>query len=1046
MTALTCLLALLCAIQCYAGTSFDVSTLDGSNGVTINGAAAGANIGSSLANAGDIEVDGLDDLLIGAAAANEAYLFYASSFSSSPLSASDLDGSVGVLFPGLTAGDELGTSVRGGGDFNDDGFTDLLISAPGAFSGAGAVYIIFGPTLNHPFDLSLLDGSNGLVYRGTLPGDRVGESLEFADMNGDGIDDMIAGAPAAGVGGEVHVLYGNSSWSLALVTAPSLNGFNGAILEAGFPGMQLGASLCGLSDLNDDSNNDLAMGAPGASVGGLTGVGVVQVVYGGAPFTHLFNVSSVTGADGFSAQGGEMSGFVGDRALACGADFSGDGLNDLAIGAWGASGGTGDTFVLYAVPGGPPAVVDLISMPAGQGIELRGETFGDQSGSALALGDSQVVGQGDLLIGSPGSTPGTAHLVQGPAGAGPVLLSNIDGGAVDGIAFPGISSGDAAGTAAAFIKANSDSSSDAVFSSPFATAGGNPGAGQVYVVFGYIPTATPSPTITTTPTATTTATSTPTTTATATATTTATSTITATTTPTSTATTTATATAQVTPLPTVTAAPEPGWIIEPQTGTVDTLFSFIFFDWESLPNSAVLGYNVNYRHDGIDFKLFSDFEFGSTLFAFMPAGEITATGVVQLRDESTGDVTLRYTESMKISVRLPEGDPDDILQDIMDDIVLEIADENIDEALQDLVSITTLLLPEVDDIEGTIADIIDFLEDIANSTESLTDANTIRFTYVTSKLVEEIQDETLIERDVNLYLSAVSVLTDFIESTVSAGSGIGETAAQLSLQTVSYILEKEELVESTTQPFFDAVDAIIPAAFIPLPCNSNISLSANEIEVLLSTHADDSIEFQDSLFGLPKELVGDCQAVAVSRFTSYPFGALCSTRQDSDVFSLSIHDGDSFAERDVQNLEEPVVLSLPVSQPTLDTENSCNKQDESVEFSCVFFDRESGCWSDKGCQAVESGDGSVSCECTHLTDFSVLTSVKEGGGNCDTGSDAVFTPIVVSSLTTLVAAIVVVSSIIVVYQLSVKVRSFLGGSEAARVEKLRVAKKLYCTV
>src|SRR3990172_4176927 len=137
--------------------SFDLATLNGSNGFRLDGIDAGDNSGFSVASAGDVNGDGFDDLIIGAhyadpggdGSAGESYVVFgkASGFAAS-FDLATLDGSNGFRLDGIDAQDFSGRSVTSAGDVNGDGFDDLIIGArsadPGGDSAAGESYVVFG--------------------------------------------------------------------------------------------------------------------------------------------------------------------------------------------------------------------------------------------------------------------------------------------------------------------------------------------------------------------------------------------------------------------------------------------------------------------------------------------------------------------------------------------------------------------------------------------------------------------------------------------------------------------------------------------------------------------------------------------------------------------------------------------------------------------------------------------------------------------------------------------------------------------------------------
>ena len=117
------------------------------------------------------------------------------------LELSDLNGQNGFSLNGVAADDFSGRSVSGAGDVNGDGIDDLIIGARGADpngnSDAGSSYVVFGSDsgLPNPFDLSAINGLNGFTINGVAAFDHSGISVSSAgDVNGDGIDDLIIGA------------------------------------------------------------------------------------------------------------------------------------------------------------------------------------------------------------------------------------------------------------------------------------------------------------------------------------------------------------------------------------------------------------------------------------------------------------------------------------------------------------------------------------------------------------------------------------------------------------------------------------------------------------------------------------------------------------------------------------------------------------------------------------------------------------------------------------------------------------------------------------
>ena len=467
------------------------SSLDGMNGFKLSGVARDDRSGSSVSNAGDVNGDGFDDLIIGAYRASANGLFAGASYVvfgkasgfDANLDLSSLDGRNGFR---LSAGERLqysGRPVSGAGDVNGDGFDDVIIS-----SRQGATYVVFGKPTGFPatLDLSALDGNTGFKLIGPA-NNGVGGSVSGAgDFNGDGFDDLIIGAG----NGSSYLVWGRASGFLTSL----LSGDNAVDLH-GIASDGSGGSVSGAGDINGDGFDDLIIGAFPA--GPNSGSGVSYVVFGNAEgFPHNFNLALLDGTNGFQISSLAANGYSGSAVSGAG-DVNGDGFDDLLIGAPHADpngDSSGASYVIFGKARGFAGNLDLSTLDGTNGFKLSGIAAGDLSGSSVSgAGDINADGFGDLLIGAQSSNRtgwpfATSYLIFGKANgfAANVELSTLDGSNGFALGVARAQDGRLASSVSGAGDVNGDGFDDLLIGAAAVDSNGQHYSGASYVVFGRV--------------------------------------------------------------------------------------------------------------------------------------------------------------------------------------------------------------------------------------------------------------------------------------------------------------------------------------------------------------------------------------------------------------------------------------------------------------------------------------------------------------------------------------------------------------------------------
>jgi len=382
----------------------------------------GADAGDFLADrfslaTGDFNHDGRDDMLVGAPLADgpgnartnagEAYVIFGGQALRGPIDLAAAGAGLAVL--GDTPGGNLGFTVASG-DVNGDGIDDVLVGArfagPGAQAqtGEGEAYVIYGrPDLGGTVDIAR--DEQDVTVIGANRGDYLGIALATADVNGDGISDLLLGASGVagpmnsrGEAGAVYVVLGSKK----LPTVIEMGKRQSYFTIWGAQPSDLLPNHLAAGDLDGDGKAEVIAGAPSAgraTPGALPNGEVYIIDVPDAPGGEL----DLASGQGFTRLRGAAA-LDGFGFFVAAADVNGDGREDVIIGARDADGpgdnrnNAGEVHILFGQER-LPSFIDLAETALD--VTVFGVDANDSLGFTVASGDVNGDGIPDLLAGAP---------------------------------------------------------------------------------------------------------------------------------------------------------------------------------------------------------------------------------------------------------------------------------------------------------------------------------------------------------------------------------------------------------------------------------------------------------------------------------------------------------------------------------------------------------------------------------------------------------------------------------------------------------------------
>jgi hypothetical protein len=319
--------------------------LSKTRGFRVLGDFGGDGVGSAVSKAGDINKDGVDDIIIGAPGVNAnagiAYVIYGKKKGLADVDlAQGLTEKQGFRVLGGPFFTKMGYTVSNVGDVNKDGIHDIIIGATGADSTAGNIYVIYGKKGGLSDIQTGFPGitpDQGYIITGAASGDQIGFSLSAAgDVNKDGCADFIIGAPTSTpnrrfFAGSAYVILGTQTQRTGMNLRTPLTSTEGFKVIGETNNGRLGYSVSGAGDINKDGVDDIMIGAPlDAAEAGVVYV-IYDIKYCNTKKSFIdIDVANSLGDRGFEIVGAKEVDRIG-WSVSRGGDFNKDGRADLLM-------------------------------------------------------------------------------------------------------------------------------------------------------------------------------------------------------------------------------------------------------------------------------------------------------------------------------------------------------------------------------------------------------------------------------------------------------------------------------------------------------------------------------------------------------------------------------------------------------------------------------------------------------------------------------------------------------------------------------------------